>query len=196
MNVIAEAVRTVYAQKGYTFLDDGSPYRLNIFGVRNYGPANKFSDFLCVCFRNSSSEWVLRQWPGTTMPGLSMLRGPVNPKGTAILVPGQYVDAYKKDLHAGKYEALCQRLKPVRVFRDANRDTQYDLDPATIQEGMFGINIHKAGTLTESVDRYSAGCQVFQREADFNLFMLIVESAIKRESTSFTYTLFEKSDFA
>jgi hypothetical protein len=129
------------------------------------------------------------------MPGLSMLRGPVNPKGTAILVPGQYVDAYKKDLHAGKYEALCQRLKPVRVFRDANRDTQYDLDPATIQEGMFGINIHKAGTLTESVDRYSAGCQVFQREADFNLFMLIVDAAIKRESTSFTYTLFEKSDF-
>ncbi len=195
MNVIADAVRSVYAKKGYSFLDDGSPYQLNIFGVRNYGAVNRFNDFLCVCFRNSINEWVLRQWPGTTMPGLSMLQGPVNPRGTAILVPGQYVDTWKRDLHAGKYEALCQRLKPVRVFRDANRDTKYDLDPATIQEGMFGINIHKAGTLTESVDRYSAGCQVFQREVDFNLFMAIVDAAIKKGATAFSYTLFEKTDF-
>jgi hypothetical protein len=45
--------------------------------------------------------------------------------GTAILCPGQYMDAYEVGLHNAKYEALLQRL-PVKVWRDNDRDGKLD----------------------------------------------------------------------
>jgi hypothetical protein len=38
----------------------------------------------------------------------------MNSKGCAILKEGQYKGVYEIDLHNGKYEAICQRLGPVR----------------------------------------------------------------------------------
>lgn len=100
---------------------------------------------MLAIYRDWNLNWVIRQWPITTKPGTTVLRRPVNSKGTAILVPGQYEGVYKLDLHAGKYLALCQRLGSVKVYRDNDKDDQYDLNPSTIEEGMFGINIHRAG---------------------------------------------------
>lgn len=47
------------------------------------------------------------------------------PGGTAILCPGQYVDAYEVGNHNGKYEALLQG-RPVKVWRDYDRDGKLD----------------------------------------------------------------------
>ena len=49
----------------------------------------------------------------------------MNRSGVAILKPGQYRSSHKLRLHAGKYLALGQQ-KPVKVYRDSNRD-RYDL---------------------------------------------------------------------
>ena len=195
MKAVIDAFRNVYSKKGYVWFDGDKAYNLNIFGIRNYGRINRFDDWLCLVYRNNRGEWVWRQYDATTMPGLKTLRTIQNPKGTAILAPGQYLGAYKIDWHAGKYEALCQRLGPVKVFRDGNRDDAYDLNPDTLDEGLFGINLHRAGLNTETVDGYSAGCQVFRYESNFQDFMKILKTSSAMLGNKFTYTLFEKTDF-
>ncbi len=71
-------------------------------------------------------------------------------KGMARLLPGVW-HAYRFARHQGArgggYEAICQRAAPVRVMRDGN--------PDYLDEGMFGINIHRGGRATTS----SEGCQ-------------------------------------
>ena len=91
----------------------------------------------------------------------------------------------------GKYEALKQ-AKPVKVYRDANRDMNYD--ETKIAEGVFGINIHKAGADSTYVENWSEGCQVFKKAADFESFMTICRKAAAIHGKSFTYTLIESAD--
>ena len=130
----------------------------------------------------------------TTQPGITSLKTPVNAKGCAILVPGQYRGCWKIGLHKGKYEALTQD-KPVSVYRDINRDNYYDYDKSKIDRGMFGINIHKAGANSVQVDNWSAGCQVFANANQFKLFMdLCHKQVINGFGSNFTYTLLTEKD--
>jgi hypothetical protein len=96
-------------------------------------------------------------------------------------------------LHRGKYEALGQNAA-VKVWRDKNKDMTFD--EVTIQEGVFGINIHRSNPTTESayVENWSEGCQVFKRVKDFNEFMAICRRSRDIHGNSFTYTLIESSD--
>jgi hypothetical protein len=114
-----------------------------------------------------------------------------NKAGVARLVEGQYIDSHIMRLHAGKYEALGQN-KPVKVFRDPNKDMVYD--EKSIQEGVFGINIHKAGADSTYVENWSEGCQVFKRSADFEEFMTICRKAKAANGNKFSYTLIESTD--
>ena len=104
----------------------------------------------------------------TTDPGITSMTKPVSYKGCAILVPGQYRSAWKLGYHKGKYEAIVQ-YKPVKVYRDNNKDAVYDFNPKTVEEGTFGINIHKAGKHSTQVDNWSAGCQVLANKEDNEL---------------------------
>jgi hypothetical protein len=110
---------------------------------------------------------------------------------------GQYRSSHKIGLHQGKYEALRQQ-KPVKVYRDNNLDGKYDLNENTVQEGIFGINIHRAtgieGKTSTQIDKWSAGCQVIAANADFKLFMEIANKAKDVWGNSFTYTLIESKD--
>jgi hypothetical protein len=114
-----------------------------------------------------------------------------NKDGIARLVEGQYRGSHTIRLHQGKYEALGQN-KPVKVYRDTNRDMLYD--ETKIQEGVFGINIHKAGANSTYVENWSMGCQVFKKSADFEEFMSICRKAKDIHGNSFTYTLIESTD--
>ena len=132
----------------------------------------------------------------TTEPGDYYMRKKLgNVKGTAILVPGQYRACWQIGYHKGQYEALCQR-QSVKVYRDGNYDNKYDCDPATIQNGMFGINIHRSneGWTRETVDQYSAGCQVFNNNKDFLEFMKLCNKQKKLYGNTFTYTLINEKD--
>ena len=60
--------------------------------------------------------------------------------------------------------------------------------------GMFGINIHKAGTVSSFVENWSEGCQVFKKVKDFNEFMVIANKAKDIHGNHFTYTLIESND--
>jgi hypothetical protein len=113
------------------------------------------------------------------------------PKDFAIYDLNQFLNGL--GLHQGKYEALKQFGK-VKVYRDANRDMNYD--ETKIQEGIFGINIHKAGADSTFVENWSEGCQVFKRAADFEEFMTIARKAASVGNKSFTYTLINSKDIA
>jgi hypothetical protein len=59
------------------------------------------------------------------------------------------------------------------------------------------LNCHRAraqGTSTQ-VDKWSAGCQVLANSDDFDQLMKLAKYAAKHYGDSFTYTLFESTDF-
>ncbi len=170
-------------------------YNLNIIGIRSkQRVANEFDDLMCCVYRESKDgPFIAKYWPCTTDPGTYWLENPMRVDGTAIMAPGQYRGAYRLDLHAGKYEALCQREAPIKVFRDSNRDEILDMEPDSLAEGFFGCNIHKAGKHSTQVNKWSAGCQVL-REGDFYELMALVYKQIEHHPTwtKFTYTLIEE----
>ena len=178
------------ASLGHTVFESGQ-YNLNIIGIRsrNHEP-NSFDDRICVVFKDEQG-WITRTWECTTEPDKYWLERLINVSGTAILVPGQYKSVWKIDKHKGKYDALCQRNGPVKTYRDNNKDDIIDLDVQSITEGMYGINIHKAGLGSTQIDRWSAGCQVFSHSEDFDEFMSICYAARSKWGNSFTYTLIE-----
>jgi hypothetical protein len=180
-------------EKRYLIFDD--PFELNIVGIRSADMTpNIFNDKLIAFWKTEdpTGEFEHKIWDITTDPGLYYLNDPMNINGTAILFPGQYVNCYALDLHRGKYLALCQRLDKVKVYRDANKNNRYD--PDEIECGMFGINIHKAGVDSARVDKWSAGCQVFQREEDFNQFIELCQTHRVIHGNKFTYTLITEVD--
>lgn len=190
MNII-QPFKELFDENNYEWRDRYLPYNLNIFGIRNTKRRiNEFDDFLYVIYRDYKLDWRIHQWQITTDPGLSVLKNPVNQKGTAILVPGQYKSCYKLGLHHQSYKALVQQGGPVKVYRDNNRDAIHDFDENTIDEGFFGINIHKAGTNSTQVDGWSAGCQVFKKQRDFDDFIKLCDESAEIYGNSFTYTLF------
>lgn len=173
--------------KGYKWFEN----QLNIVGVRNSATGqtvtNAFDDHITVS-RLDAGVWKFYEWAATTDPGRKGVLEYHNAAGVARVVPGQYIDSHALGLHQGKYEALKQ-FKPVKVFRDANKDLVYD--ETKIQEGVFGINIHKAGVDSTLVENWSEGCQVFKTAAHFEAFMELARSSGQK---AFTYTLIESKD--
>jgi len=193
--IIKNRIKKVLKTKKYNFFDGNAPYNVNIIGIRNLqGRPNYFDDIMMVIYRDNHKRWRVDSYQVTTDPGVYWLKKPMNVNGTAILCPGQYGGAYKIDKHRGKYDALCQRSGPITVWRDNNRDSHHDLDDDTKDTGYFGVNIHKAGRDSSQVDKWSAGCQVFKNEGDFNEFMTTMRTGAARFGNKFTYTLLERAD--
>lgn len=188
-----DQIESAVKAKGYKWFD-GNDYVLNIIGVRNSATGQKvtnlFDDHITVSYTVNGEE-KFHCWPATTDPGTKGVMQYGNKAGVARLVEGQYIDSHIMRLHAGKYEALGQN-KPVKVFRDPNKDMVYD--EKSIQEGVFGINIHKAGVDSTYVENWSEGCQVFKRSADFEEFMSICRKAKTANGNKFSYTLIESTD--
>tara|TARA_R110000868_G_scaffold14036_1_gene65541 strand:+ start:596 stop:1204 length:609 start_codon:yes stop_codon:yes gene_type:complete len=191
-----ELIKKVLAKKNYLFFENGN-FNLNLIGIRTKGTtAGKYDDYMVAIYKNNSGEWVLYHWNITTDAGIHWLKNPMNRKGTALLVPNQYRSCWTIGMHQGKYKALTQ-FKPVKVYRDNNRDVILDYDKATIDEGMFGINIHRSNPNRESLinEKWSAGCQVFANPEDFSEFLLIIDESARRYGDKFTYTLITEDDF-
>ena len=93
------------------------------------------------------------------------------------------------------YRAFKDSYKIV-AFIDNNKDMIYDMSPEIIDKGIFGINIHRSNeTWTRNtIDNYSAGCQVFNDPVEFNSFIRLCEKQRKLYGNSFTYTLINEED--
>lgn len=195
-----EQIEETLRGKGYKYFTNDKGYDVNIVGIRNsdtHGEVtNKFDDTLTISYKDSDGKWIYNEYKATTDPGSHWEKNLLNKDGVAILKPGQYRGSHKIGLHQGKYEALRQQ-KPVKVYRDNNKDGQYDMIEENVHEGIFGINIHKAGKFVNGstqIDKWSAGCQVFSKESDFNILMEAAYKAKDLYGNSFTYTLIESKD--
>ena len=63
------------------------------------------------------------------------------------------------------------------------------------EKGYFGINIHRASQgERETVDGYSAGCQVIQNSDEYDVFIEICKKSEKYWGNSFSYTLLTQED--
>jgi len=178
--------------KGYKVYD--KPYQLNIVGVRNDSATpNKFDDILYAFWKDDKDKWNGSFYTITTDPGTYWLKNPMNKLGAAILKDGQYIDAYKIGLHRGEYKALIEQ-KPVTVLRDYDRNAILDFNNGKEDTGNFGINIHRAGSkgTTINVDKWSAGCQVFENADDFANFLNLAEKHSGLYGNNFTYTLVDE----
>lgn len=193
-----EQIEKAVKAKGYAWFEGAKDYDLNIVGVRNSATGNKvtnvFDDKITVSYK-LNGEWQFHEWNATTDPGKKGVMEYHNAAGVARLVEGQYRGSHSIGLHQGKYKALKQ-AKPVKVYRDPNRDLTYD--ETKIAEGIFGINIHRSSATGTStyVENWSEGCQVFATVTDFDKFMALCEKASAIHGNSFTYTLIESSDLA
>jgi len=200
-----EQIESVVKSKGYKWFEDNSNkgYDVNIVGVRNSATkgrvTNAFDDKITISYK-VDGEWKFHCFDCTTDPGSAYMENPIlENTGTAILKPGQYRGSHKLRLHQGKYLALGQK-KDVTVYRDNNRDDNYDLDESSTTTGLFGINIHRAtarkGGKSTRVDKWSAGCQVIADNDDWHEFLDICQAAREVHGNSFSYTLIESEDIS
>jgi len=191
-----EQIETAVKAKGYVWFNDpgNKGFDVNIVGIRNDAPGltvtNLFDDWLTLSYKENGI-WRYHEWEATTDPGRRGVLQFGNPKGVARLVAGQYRGSHILGLHQGKYQALRQNA-PVKVYRDKNKDLIFDEN--LIEEGIFGINIHKAGDNSTFVENWSEGCQVFKKTIDFVRFMDVCIKAAKIHGNRFTYTLLNSTD--
>ena len=205
MKYTREQITEAMTSKGYKYFTDNNnkSYDVNIIGVRNSATKNRvtnaFDDAITISYKNEEGEWQYHEFNCTTDPGTHWVENVMNNKGVGILKPGPYRGSHKLRLHGGKYLALGQK-KPLTVYRDNNRDNNYDLDESKTDTGLFGINIHRAtaktGGKSTRVDKWSAGCQVIASNNDWYKFLDICQRARDIHGNSFSYTLLESNDLA
>ena len=202
MKYTREQIQQTVEDKGYKYFHDNlnKGYDVNIIGVRNSKTkgrvTNAFDDTLTISYK-IDGEWQYHEFNCTTDPGSHWVENILNEKGVAILKPNQYRGSHKLDFHQGRYLALRQK-SDVTVYRDNNRDNNYDLNESKTDTGVFGINIHRAtgrsGGKSIRVDKWSAGCQVIADNDDWHTFLGICQSAREIHGNSFSYTLIESKD--
>ncbi len=181
MKYTREQIQETVERLGYKYFTQGV-LNVNIIGIRNSDTngriTNKFDDTITISYKDEDLNWVYNEYTCTTDPGDDWTDNPMLEKGVAILKPGQYPKSHKIRLHGGKYTALGQQNN-VKVYRDANKDGVYDYNEDTVDEGLFGINIHRAtkweDKKSSQVDKWSAGCQVIAANNDWRKFLGILE---------------------
>ena len=181
----------VYEQPGF----------VNFCGVRNNATNDTFNDTLYIYWKEGNSFTCVKTDGFTTKPGKRVIlneNGKSAKNGAAILKEGWHKDIWHIGKHQGKYTALRSSggiTKPTTVTRDNTqygKKGKYELrifkDKTDI--GFFGINFHKSGTPQgNSVNGWSAGCQVFKTQKDFEFMLDKAQTATSRGQKTFSYFL-------
>lgn len=183
--ITLETVLAEIEAKGYQMIDTA-----HIIGFRTpryqRKCCNKFVDYIAVIVDGK----LYGPWKATTRPGLYYTVNPMNGKDTCSIYPSQYINCFQTGIYK-TYTAIRQ-IMPIKYYVDDNKDAYHDDSEKKTQIAMRCTHIHKAGRASLLVDRWSAGCQVFANEADFNTFMKIVNkkgSGVNKDV--YTYTLFD-----
>lgn len=187
------SLKETMAKLGYQWFEDLP----NIIGVRSeLNAPDVFNDLLFIVYKQNGVEKLFSATI-TTDPGTTYQVKLLNPKGCAVMVPGQYLNAYKSGFHQGKsdHRALVQVGK-VTVDRDEDMDGIAELDKKLIEAGYFGINIHGANKNadTTKIGPWSAGCQVHSRWSKKEEMMDIVDSYKNVNNGLVSYTLIDEKD--
>ncbi len=180
-----EAIKEIVLNKGYAWFLG----KVNLGGIRtNNNTPDGWNDYIWIEYNGK-----FHIFKGTTRPGVYWLQHPMREEGTFVMMPGQYVECWQKGLHSG-YPALVQ-CKPIRGYRDADKDNVVDPDIDTVYTDGQNVDIHHAHQyVTQTViDKYSAGCMVLDAYSDWQIFF---ELYAESPQSLFSFTLITENDFA
>ena len=205
-DVIDKIIKIVKAGGGQIFENDGY---INFCGVRNNKTDNTFNDTLYIYWKDASDgKFKCVKTSGfTTKPGQSVIlntKGDTHSKGAAIVKEGWYPDVWHHGKHQGKYNALRQTdgvTKPIAITRDNTQfgrgGNKYELRilSGTTEVGYPCTNLHKSGKNSTYVNNWSAGCQVFKVEKEFEEMLSMANHATKKGQKTFGYFLTNETVF-
>lgn len=164
--------------------------KINIIGIRN--DTNQDEDIFNDTILLVSGENIY-SFEATTDPGkywTDNAKKEWNVAGVAHMMEGWYPNTYKIGIHM-KEEALVQYGNAVTVWRDVDKDFDFDPEIDTVQTGYFGINIHYTKGDPKYIGKWSAGCQVIHYREDWETFLSMVKLS---GETWFNYLLINKND--
>lgn len=182
---------------GFKIFEDGD-YDLNIIGVRNVidPKDNQFDDLMIIAYREDG-KWVTEEAQITTDPGRYWLTKEGYKPCAIMFHPQQARGAYRIRKHRGRYDALCQ-WRAVKFWRDGDKDEHAEYS-GQVYKDIIGLNLHKSSSSPHGslyVNKWSAGCQVFKYEKDFNRMMELAHQQIKSLGyRTFTYTLIPNREY-
>lgn len=195
------AVRAMYEMMAFPFFTAKKEYNLNIGALRSTDlTVDVYNDLV----------WVAWEWQGkghieffkaTTDPGLYYLLHPMNPKGTAILVPGYYKSVYSIGIHRRgtpfAHTALIQ-VKEMNYWRvqDYQQTSQLPINQKEIHTEIAKTNLHSkprhySFTDNNLIGKTSGGCTVVEDNKQFHdVFIPLVNKAAKNFGNKFSFGLF------
>jgi hypothetical protein len=196
IKIVKDGGGEVYEQPGY----------VNFCGVRNNATNDTFNDVLYIYWKENGVFKGICTNGFTTKPGKRVIlneNGKTTSKGAAILKEGWHKNIWHIGKHKGEYTALrstANVTNPTTVTRDntqfGRKGSKYELrifDSKT-DVGHFGINFHKSGSPQgNSVNGWSAGCQVFKLAKEFKEMLNMAQSAAKKGQKTFSYFLVNKT---
>jgi len=186
-----EEIESAYKRFGGKF----DPKGINIFGVRvGSGENSLFDDIVGI-----AHDRKLHLFRATTDPGKFWTHN-TKRKGVAHLcdgfhVAGWMVGTHRKGKKGEQRKCLIQTGAEVGIWRDVNKNHQFDDDEDILETGYFGINFHH-GYGKDTIGRTSAGCQVIQNPQAFKKFMRIIMNSNKYQTNkkhAFNYMLFDSN---
>jgi hypothetical protein len=181
---MADKFKELFKKRGYRW----EPF--NLIGIRheeNQGQ-DVFNDK--IGYVTDTDFFFLK---GTTDPGAEATEKKEG--GAAHLCLGNHPKIWTIGIHAKgtpfAHEAFIQIGNSVKIWRDIDKDTEFD-ENEPVQQGYFGINFHRAAlNKIEKIGPYSYGCQVAQIASDFNEILVAAKAS---KMKYFSYTLFDKSE--
>lgn len=200
IKIVKDGGGEVYEKPGY----------VNFCGVRNNVTNDTFNDTLYIYWKEGNSFKGIYTNEFTTKPGKKIVlntNGNGNPNGAAILKEG-----WQKDIwHIGEHKPdsknghLALRsssgvTKPTKITRDktqyGKKSSNYELRifNNNTYSGHFGVNFHRSSIPnSNNVNGWSAGCQVFKYEKDFNEMLNLAQNASNKGQKKFSYFLVNKT---
>lgn len=182
-NVVYKDIEVLLKRKGYDqLIKPGSVYcvavrgyYLNTMGQIGKNDLGMYDDMVCWVWSTGIAAFNYNTDPSRV--GFNPNAG----KNMAMLVPGMYTFVMRK--HKGQYNAFGQGDRPVAVYRCNAAGTV-----TSVEEGLFGINIHKGGVNGTS----SEGCQTLPTQ-QWTQFQQLGYSLLRgNKQETFKYILFDE----
>lgn len=129
--------------------------------IKNSDRLDEYNDLLMTldCYSDGSIK-LSPAYVGTTEAGKYYTVNPLNKDGAAhIKLDFLHKDIWELGTHKNQPNCLVQTGGAITISRDLDQDGTRHGDSAEFS-GFFGINLHSADGMRDSIGRWSAGCSV------------------------------------
>ena len=142
--------------------------------------------------RDSAGDWTHRWWACSTWPTAEAIESPLHPRGTPIMVPGQYRGLWCEGDHgrgALRRRALVQQgsgWRDLKVRRVRSLDELHHLEDVPVSSDGRGINLHDASSRRGMA---SIGCPTLSSRRDLDQLLGLYRRGVARWGADITCTL-------